>query len=72
MAGSSSGKFRSLAWDPLLIISQIIAVQCTFYFCLGGWLFSIHKISGRFIAVNQLFSGKVNKSSLYLGLILNV
>ena len=59
MAGSS-GNFRSYVWDPLLIISQIIAVQFTFYFFLGAWLFSIDKISGRFLAVNQIFDGKVS------------
>ena len=58
MAGSS-GKFRSYVWDPLLIVSQIIAVQFTFYLCLGAWIFSIDKLSGRFVAINQVFDGKV-------------
>ena len=58
MAGNS-GKFRSYVWDPWLIISQIIAVQFTFYFCLGVWMFSIDKMSGRIVDVNQIFDGKV-------------
>ena len=56
----SSGNFRSYVWDPLLIISQIIAMQFTFYACLGAWAFSIDKLSGRFLAINQIFDGKVS------------
>ncbi|XP_065064433.1 protein SYS1 homolog [Rhopilema esculentum] len=62
MAGNS-GKFRSYVWDPWLIISQIIAVQFTFYFCLGVWMFSIDKMSGRIVDVNQIFDGKTHSFS---------
>ena len=58
MAGSS-GMFRSYVWDPLLIVSQIIAVQFMFYVCLGAWIFSIDKLSGRYVAISQVFDGKV-------------
>jgi len=30
--------FRSNVWDPILIVAQIIALQCYFYFCLAVWL----------------------------------
>lgn len=30
-----TGKFRSHVWDPALIISQIIAIQCIYYLSLG-------------------------------------
>jgi len=41
-----------------LIVSQIIAVQFMFYVCLGAWIFSIDKLSGRYVAINQIFDGK--------------
>lgn len=62
MAGNT-GKFRSYIWDPILIISQIVAIQFTFYFFLGAWILSVDKISGRFVAVNQIFDGRVSLDS---------
>eukprot|EP00794_Sanderia_malayensis_P018866 gene18866-20766_t len=50
--------FRSYVWDPILIISQIIAVQFTFYLFLGFWLFGLDNISGRSLVLSQLFDGK--------------
>ncbi|XP_014250158.1 protein SYS1 homolog isoform X2 [Cimex lectularius] len=41
-----SGQFRNTAWDPLLIIGQIIAVQSVFYFTLGVWLVALDILSG--------------------------
>ncbi len=56
---ASSGQFRANVWDPILIISQIIAVQFTFYFFLGIWLVGLDQILGRSIILSQLFDGKV-------------
>ncbi|XP_065913449.1 protein SYS1 homolog [Dysidea avara] len=30
--------FRSNVWDPIMIVAQITALQCYFYFCLAVWL----------------------------------
>jgi hypothetical protein len=30
--------YGSNVWDPLLIIAQIISVQCLYYLSLGLWL----------------------------------
>ena len=56
---ASSGQFRANVWDPILIISQIIAVQFTFYFFLGVWLVGLDQILGRSVILSQLFDGQV-------------
>ena len=53
------GQFRSYIWDPLLIISQIIAVQSIFYLCLGAWLFCIYSFAGQQVLVQHLFDPTV-------------
>jgi protein SYS1 len=30
--------YGATVWDPLLIVAQIISVQCLFYLSLGLWL----------------------------------
>ena len=32
------GSFRTYIWDPFLIITQILAMQCFYYFTLGSIL----------------------------------
>lgn len=58
MASTSSG-FRAKVFDPLLIISQIIALQCFFYVSLGLWVVFSDSIAGIHPSFNQLFNYRV-------------
>ncbi|KAL5022143.1 hypothetical protein ScPMuIL_001298 [Solemya velum] len=50
------GQFRSNVWDPLLIIAQIISLQCQFYITLGAWVYILDLI-GRFdLSLEQMFT----------------
>lgn len=53
------GQFRSTVWDPLLIISQIIAVQAVFYSTFGIWTICLNFIGSRPTAVHQMFDSTV-------------
>lgn len=48
--------FRSYKWDPILIISQIIAVQTVYYFGLGMWTLYITIFLKRTPSLDYLFS----------------
>lgn len=48
--------FYSATWDPLLIISQICVMQCSFYLSTGLFLHVFDFLSGRSISVAQFFS----------------
>lgn len=50
-----SGQFRSNVWDPVLIICQIIAMQCQFYLTLGLWVYVLNFIFGYDTTIQQLF-----------------
>jgi hypothetical protein len=50
--------FRSYVWDPVLLIAQIITMQCVFYVCLGAWLFLIDSTLGLDRSVHQLLDHK--------------
>ena len=55
-----SGSFRISVWDPPLIISQIIAVQCFMYVSLGLWtVFFVHMIAGQPLSVDYIFRYQV-------------
>ena len=54
------GQFRSYVWDPTLIISQIVCMQCIFYGGIGLWLFILDILIGRYVTIDQLFSYQVN------------
>ncbi|XP_071176858.1 protein SYS1 homolog [Mytilus edulis] len=50
------GQFRSFIWDPKLIISQIIALQCLFYATYIVFIYLLD-IAGRFDAsLDQIFT----------------
>jgi len=49
-------KFYSYVWDPRLILSQILTLQCLFYLCLGLLLFVLDSISGHSLTLEQIFS----------------
>lgn len=56
-----SGSFRVSVWDPSLIISQIIAVQCFMYVSLGLWiLLFVHIIAGQPLSIDYIFKYQVS------------
>ncbi|XP_064393142.1 protein SYS1 homolog [Halichondria panicea] len=50
--------FRSNIFDPLLVGSQILALQCCFYVTMGLWLVLADMIAGIQLSVDQLFDYK--------------
>lgn len=57
--GMAQGHFRSYVWDPVLIISQIILMQCIFYSCLGMWLVVVDSLVQNSRSLDQMFSYEV-------------
>ena len=60
MASGSNG-FRAKVFDPLLIVSQIIALQVFFYVSLGLWIIFADVIARLTPSFDQLFSYKVSE-----------
>ncbi|KAG8282878.1 Integral membrane protein of the Golgi [Homalodisca vitripennis] len=50
-----TGQFRSSQWDPLLIVAQIIALQCVYYVALGLWLAAVNLLVGTSRSLDHLF-----------------
>lgn len=50
-----SGQFRKTTWDPILIISQIIAVQCIMYCVLGIWIILMATVLGTAKSLDYAF-----------------
>ncbi|XP_076350546.1 sys1 golgi trafficking protein isoform X2 [Tachypleus tridentatus] len=50
-----AGHFRYSVWDPLLIITQMITMQCIFYSCLGFCIFLVNVISGDNHSLDQIY-----------------
>ena len=55
-----AGQFRSSQWDPVLIIAQIITMQCLFYVGLGTCVAIIDFILGYNRSLSQLFLYQVS------------
>ena len=65
---SMTGRFRSYVWDPALIISQIVSLQCVFYSTLGLITALCLAMGGHSPSLDNLFdstsihySGQVNR-----------
>jgi hypothetical protein len=58
-----AAQFRSNLWDPVLIVSQIIAIQCTYYVGLGIWILIFDFWMGSVHSLHQIFSDKVANTS---------
>lgn len=56
--------FRSLKWDPLLIIYQIISIQAVFYLGLGFWFTFINGTLGKTTLIEHLFSNEVKQEKI--------
>ncbi|ELU07526.1 hypothetical protein CAPTEDRAFT_92364, partial [Capitella teleta] len=54
-----AGQFRSSVWDPILIIAQIVTIQCVFYLSLGFWISIVDFIAGNYCSLEQFFSFEV-------------
>lgn len=55
--------FRSNVFDPVLVVSQIVAMQCCFYVSMGFWLVLANAVAGISYSVDQFFDYHV---SVYL------
>nr|CAG4645868.1 EOG090X0FH3 [Lynceus sp. MCZ IZ 141354] len=49
------GSFRTNVWDPVLIVSQIAALQCVMYLSLGFWTVVLHLITGQHLSLDYFF-----------------
>ncbi|KAF7492688.1 Protein SYS1 -like protein [Sarcoptes scabiei] len=54
-----SGKFNYTRWDPVLISSQIVAIQCCFYSGLGLVLFILSHLFGFRITLDLIFNHQI-------------
>nr|SVE73873.1 EOG090X0FH3 [Daphnia atkinsoni] len=55
-----SGSFRIAVWDPPLILSQIVAVQCIMYVSLGLWIIVLlNVLAGHPVSIDYIFKYQV-------------
>lgn len=66
MAKKAVGQFRNTVWDPLLITSQIVAVQSLFYTTYGLLTFCVCHVAGLPISVAQMFDAEVCSECLII------
>ncbi|KAH3849890.1 hypothetical protein DPMN_092294 [Dreissena polymorpha] len=50
------GTFRSNVWDPVLIICQIVSMQCQYIVTLGIWVHLLNVLCGYNTTIDQLFT----------------
>jgi hypothetical protein len=50
------GRFYSTSWDPRLIVSQIILIQCAHYIILGIFLWILDAMAQRPLSMDQIFN----------------
>lgn len=55
--------FRSYIWDPVLIVSQILLMQCIYYSFLGLWLAGVDSLVQTNRSLDQIFSYEVRKKA---------
>lgn len=55
--------FRNTQWDPIILISQIIAMQCLLYVSLGLLMFLMDEIGGANHTLDHLFQYHVSASN---------
>lgn len=59
----TEGQFRNTVWDPFLLISQIIALQCVYYLTLGLWLAFICFMIGTSRSLDHIFRFQVRETT---------
>ena len=52
--------FRSYIWDPVLIVSQIVLMQCIYYSFLGLWMAGVDSLVQINHSLDQIFSYQVS------------
>lgn len=52
--------FRSYIWDPVLIVCQIVLMQCIYYSFLGLWLAGVDSLVQSSRSLDQIFSYQVS------------
>jgi len=62
-----AGQFRYTVWDPWMIISQILTLQCVFYVSLGLWLSIFDLASGNDKSLDQVFKYQELQFSTFNG-----
>jgi len=67
MKKKNTGQFRNTVWDPLLITSQIFAIQSVFYTSYGLLTFIVCSVAGLPISVGQIFDSKIIGAVSYDG-----
>ena len=55
-----AGGFRANIFDPLLIVAQILAMQCSFYAFMGLWILLADLIGGIQPSVDQILDYRVS------------
>lgn len=56
--------FRSYIWDPVLIVCQIVLMQCIYYSFLGLWLAGVDGLVQTNRSLDQIFSYEVSAGHL--------
>ncbi|XP_057701120.1 protein SYS1 homolog isoform X3 [Corythoichthys intestinalis] len=59
--------FRSYIWDPVLIVFQIVLMQCIYYSFLGLWLAGVDSLVQRRSSLDQIFSYEILGFASILG-----
>uniref|UniRef100_A0A3Q3AUG0 SYS1 golgi trafficking protein n=1 Tax=Kryptolebias marmoratus TaxID=37003 RepID=A0A3Q3AUG0_KRYMA len=54
-----ASNFRSYIWDPVLIVCQIVLMQCIYYSFLGLWLAGVDSLVQSSRSLDQIFSYEV-------------
>lgn len=54
------GSFRNTQWDPFLLLTQIIAMQCLLYFSLGALMGIMDVLGGSIHTLDHLFQYHVS------------
>ena len=59
-----SGGFRANIFDPVLVVAQIVAMQCSFYTFMGLWIVLSDLIGGIQPSVDQILDYRVRDCML--------
>lgn len=69
LSSNMAAGFRSYVWDPCLIVSQIVAVQCVFYLFLAFWVVLVDVWTGSTLSLRQFFHYEVCLQRLLIHII---
>ena len=47
--------YGTSSWDPVLIVAQIVTVQCLYYICLGSVLYLLHSSQAGVLTIASIF-----------------